>query len=96
MVASNSHGPTGTRALRDQSRRVMSDVKTLGTIATDSVGAGAHRLKERGLEMLDGGKETIARYRGQVKKYVAANPLKSLLIAVGVGTVLGLALRRRS
>ena len=96
MVSTNSHRATAARGLRDQSRRVLDDVKELGSMATDSVGEGAQRLKDRGVELLDEGKEKLARYRGQARKYVAANPMKSLLIAVGVGTVLGLMLRRRS
>jgi ElaB/YqjD/DUF883 family membrane-anchored ribosome-binding protein len=96
MISSNSHRTSGARNLRDQSRRVLDDVKQLGSIAVDNVGDGTERLKERGREILDSGRETVERYQGQVKKYIAANPFKSLLLAVGVGTLVGLALRRRS
>ncbi len=96
MNSVNSRSPTGGRNLRDQSRRVLQDVKGLGSIAVDNVSDGTDRLKERGKELLASGRESIERYQGQVKSYIAVNPFKSLLMAVGVGTLLGLALRRRS
>ena len=96
MISENSHRATATRNLRDQSRRIVRDVKDLGSIATDNVTDGAERLKARGRDLLASGRETVGRYQGQVKKYIAANPFRSLLMAVGVGTLLGLALRRRS
>lgn len=95
MINANSHR-AGARNLRDQSQRILRDVKELGSIAADNVGDGTDRLKARGKEILAGGRETLERYQGQVRKYIAANPGKSLLMALGVGTLLGLALRRRS
>ena len=96
MISANSHRSTTARNLRDQSRRVLDDVKGLGTIAAENVGDRAEQLKQRGKDLLASGRETVGRYQGQVKKYIVANPFRSLLMAVGVGTLLGLALRRRS
>jgi ElaB/YqjD/DUF883 family membrane-anchored ribosome-binding protein len=95
MISANSTRAAGGRNLRDQSRRVLRDVKDLGSIAAENVVDGKERLKERGKEMLADGREAIGRYQGEVKKYIAANPFKTLFMAVGVGTLLGLALRRR-
>jgi ElaB/YqjD/DUF883 family membrane-anchored ribosome-binding protein len=95
MISANSHRTTGARNLRDQSRRVVRDVKDLGSIAAENVVAGRDRLKARGRELLSDGRDAIGRYQGEVKKYIAANPFKTLFMAVGVGTLLGLALRRR-
>jgi ElaB/YqjD/DUF883 family membrane-anchored ribosome-binding protein len=95
MVSASSQRAAGGRNLRDQSRRVLRDMKDLGTIAADDVVDGKERLKARGREMLSDGRDALDRYQGQVKKYIAANPFKTLFMAVGVGTLLGLALRRR-
>ena len=95
MIPATSHRAARGRNLRDQSRRVLRDMKDLGTIAAENVVDGKDRLKARGREMLSDGREAIGRYQGQVKKYIAENPFKTLFMAVGVGTLLGLALRRR-
>jgi len=39
---------------------------------------GRDRLKTRGKELLSDGCEAIGRYQGEVKKYIAANPFKSM------------------
>ena len=95
MIRANSQRTTGARNLRDQSRRVLRDVKDLGSIAAENVGDGTDRLKARGRELLANGKETVERYQDHVRLYIADHPFKTLLMAVGVGTLLGLALRRR-
>ncbi len=84
------------RTLRDQSHRVLHDVKGLGAIAADDLRAGRDRLAERGQALIADGREAVARYQGAAKKYIGEHPWKSLLMAVGVGTLVGLALRRRS
>lgn len=91
----NANQRTAGRGLREQSRRVLDDVKQLGSIATDSVGEGTLKLKQRGRELLHDGKEKIDRYGGEVKKYVVANPMKAVLMAIGVGALLAITFRRR-
>ncbi len=41
-------------------------------------------------------KKAAARYQGDARNYIAENPFKTLFVALGVGTLLGLVLRRRS
>lgn len=84
------------RTLRDQSHRVLHDVKGLGAIAAGDLRAGRERLAERGKALVADGRDAVARYQDAARKYVRENPWKSLLMAVGVGTLVGLALRRRS
>lgn len=98
MVSANSSArrSDGGRNLRDQSRRILRDVKDLGSIAVEDVGDGAERIKASGRAFLASGRASLTRYENKAKRYVAENPLKSLLVAVGVGALIGLALRRRS
>ena len=82
--------------MKDQSRRVLRDVKGLGSIAAENVGEAAHRLKERGRDALAAGRQGLRKAERQLLEIVAEHPYKSLLVAIGVGALLGLTLRRRS
>ena len=86
MVASNSQ--RNARNVREQSRRIVRDVKGLGSLAADAA-------IDQGEDLLDAGRDVVRRYQGDLQKMVSAHPLKSLLVAIGVGTLLGLTLRGR-
>jgi ElaB/YqjD/DUF883 family membrane-anchored ribosome-binding protein len=81
--------------MRDQSRRVLRDVKGLGSIAAENVGEAAHRLKERGRGALAAGRQGLRKAERQLLDIVEEHPFKSLLVAIGVGALLGLTMRRR-
>jgi ElaB/YqjD/DUF883 family membrane-anchored ribosome-binding protein len=81
--------------MKDQSRRVLRDVKGLGSIAAENVGDAAQRLKERGRGVLAAGRQGLRKAERQILEIVEEHPFKSLLVAVGVGALLGLTMRRR-
>ena len=85
----------GGRNLSEQSHRVLEDVRELGHVAMESAGEAAGQLRERGSAALEAGKERAGAAKGQFDKVVGDNPMKSVLIALGVGAVIGYALRRR-
>ena len=89
-----SNHPSG-RNLSEQSQRVLEDVKELGHTAITSAGEAAGQLRERGAAALEAGKDKASAAKGQFDKVVGDNPMKSVLIALGVGAVIGYALRRR-
>ena len=86
---------SGARNLSEQSQRVLEDVRELGHVALESAGEAAGQMRERGSAALEAGKERANAAKGQFDKVVGDNPMKSVLIALGVGAVLGYALRRR-
>ena len=88
----NSHSRANN--MKDQSRRVLRDVKGLGSIAAENVGEAAQRLKERGRGALAAGRQGLRKAERQLLDIVEEHPFKSLLVAVGVGALLGLTLRR--
>lgn len=91
MVNANSRANN----MKDQSRRVLRDVKGLGSIAAENVGEAAERLKERGRGVLASGRRGMQKVERQLLDLVEEHPFKSLLVAVGVGALLGLSMRRR-
>jgi ElaB/YqjD/DUF883 family membrane-anchored ribosome-binding protein len=92
----NAAGRTGTRTLAEQSGRVMSEVQELGRTALETASEAAAHLRDSGREAFAHGKERVVEAKGNFEHVVSANPLKSVLIAAGVGIALGLVLSRRS
>jgi len=80
------------RTISAQSGRVAGDVQELGRVAVDGAGRAVAKLRRKGREAL----KAARRAKGQVGHYFTANPVKSVLMAMGVGALLGFLLRRRS
>jgi ElaB/YqjD/DUF883 family membrane-anchored ribosome-binding protein len=87
---------SGGRSFTEQAGRVGEEVHELGRLAVAQAGEAATHLREKGHEALEAGRERAKHVKGDFDRVVAANPMKSVLIALGVGAVLGYALRRRS
>ena len=88
-------GEESGRTLSEQSGKVLHDVRELGSIAIENVGQAVNRLKEQGRGTLAKGRQRMRQARGGVETYIADHPMTSLLIALGVGALLGIALRRK-
>lgn len=83
MNESSYSSQSSKDALRDQAQQVKEDVREMGRLAKQAATDQVERARDRGLELED-----------QVLDYVRAQPLKSVLIAAGVGVVLGFVWRR--
>jgi ElaB/YqjD/DUF883 family membrane-anchored ribosome-binding protein len=90
---------SGGRSFRAQSRKVAEDVKELGGIAIGETGAAAARIgdrvRERGGELFEQGRERIYKVRDQVGGFLSERPFQTLFIALGAGALLGFLIRRR-
>jgi ElaB/YqjD/DUF883 family membrane-anchored ribosome-binding protein len=86
---------SGARSLAEQSHRVLDEVKGLGDSALATAGDAVHHLREQGAAALENGKQKAGVAKQRFDRVVGENPMKSLLIAMGVGAVVGYALRRR-
>ena len=84
------------RSLGEQSKKILRDVHDLGAIAVENVGRSVNRLKEQGRGVVKKGRERSTRVHDRFVDYVADHPTKSLLIALGIGTLLGIVVRRRA
>ncbi len=85
----------GTRTFGEQSGRVAEEVQELGRVALANAGEAASTLKEKGQSALEAGREKAKTAKSKFDDVVSEHPMKSVLIAVGVGVVLGYALQRR-
>lgn len=103
-----SRSTNSTRAtLGEQTHKVAEDVRELGNIALSGASDALHSVRERGAEameharergqeLLDKGRERAATARDGFETYVADNPFKTVLIAAGIGALIGYSLRNRN
>ena len=93
--------------LGEQTRRVADDVRELGNMAVAGAGEAlqavreratqtAETVRERATESLEHGKQRVIKARDGFEDYVSENPFKSMLIAAGIGALIGYSLRSRS
>ncbi len=90
----HQEGHSAGARLHEQSTRVLSDVKELGHVAMQEATGALHGVKERGHDALDAGKQRVGDARDGLEDYIRYRPLTSVLIAVGVGVLLGACARR--
>jgi ElaB/YqjD/DUF883 family membrane-anchored ribosome-binding protein len=86
---------SSTHRLRDQTGRVVDDLRELGSVARDEAGNLLEHAKERGARAIEEGRERYDDYRVNIEQYVGEKPFTSLLIAAGAGVLLGLYMRGR-
>jgi len=95
-----------TDDLRRQAKAVKEDLRELGhtakEVAREKLGEAKQKAagvvdesKQRTAEYYQRGKQEAARFEDQVETYIRENPLKSVMIATGLGVVLGMFLSRR-
>lgn len=87
-------GDVKARGLAEQSGRVIEEVRELGHIAASSASDAVKDLREQSVEALKKGKQKLAGIGEGFEETVSANPWKSVLIAAGVGALIGFAIRR--
>lgn len=93
--------------LSEQSHKVVEDVRELGNLALEGAGEAMRTVKERGSEVLEHAKERgqdlvergragASRARDGFENHVAEHPFRSVLIAAGIGALIGYSLRSRN
>jgi ElaB/YqjD/DUF883 family membrane-anchored ribosome-binding protein len=85
--------PGGGR-LREQVLTVAEDVRELGSIAKEGAREKLHDVQRRTADAYESGKQGLRNQEERLLAYVREKPLKSVLIAVGAGMLLGVLCRR--
>lgn len=88
--------PALMRGLAEQSGRVVEEVRELGRVAVANAGDAAANLRDKGKHALEAGMKSAKKATGKIDDLITENPWKSILISLGVGAIIGYALRRRS
>jgi len=85
---------SATDRLRAQAREVTKDLKEMGHIANEAVQENVGQMRENASEYYELGRDGVHKVERTFKQFIREQPLKSLLIAAGVGLVLGRFWRR--
>jgi len=88
--------PALMRGIAEQSGRVAEEVQELGRVAMATAGRAAVDLRGKSKRALDATVTGAKKTAGQIDELVGSHPWTSVLIALGVGAVIGFSLRRRS
>jgi ElaB/YqjD/DUF883 family membrane-anchored ribosome-binding protein len=86
---------SATDQLREKASEVGQNVRELGGQAREAAREQYDRLRGRAEEYYDRGRERAMEWEQGLEEYVQEQPIKSLLIAAGVGMLLGFFWRRR-
>jgi ElaB/YqjD/DUF883 family membrane-anchored ribosome-binding protein len=95
-ISSKTITPTSSdhASLREQTGRVLSEARELGSVAAAATSDQFDHAKEKGRELLSRTKDEGQRACDSVESYVREYPMRSLLCAVGVGAALMIILKR--
>lgn len=81
--------------LREQASAVTQDIQELGAIASDAAHEKFAQMRAEGSALCDQGHDKMRYAARSLEQYIAQQPLTSVLIAGGVGVLLGYFWRRR-
>jgi ElaB/YqjD/DUF883 family membrane-anchored ribosome-binding protein len=80
---------TASGRLRKQARKVSNDLQAMGGTARDVANEGIGQLGENASELYDEGREKAHQMKRTLEQFISDQPLKSVLVAGGVGLLLG-------
>lgn len=81
--------------IRNKAKEVGEQLRDMGQQAREKAQAQYERLREHASEYYESGRRHAQEWEQSLESYVREQPIKSLLIAAGIGVVLG-ALWKRS
>ncbi|HWB53571.1 MAG TPA: hypothetical protein VG722_05240 [Tepidisphaeraceae bacterium] len=87
-------GQSATRELRDSASEVGRQVREMGGQAKDAAREQYNNLRDKASEYYGQGKEALDQYTDSVGQYIQEKPIKAILIAAGIGALLGMLWKR--
>ncbi len=80
---------TTSDRLGAQAKEVSNDLKEIGGIVRDAAQEKLGQARENATEYLQQGRDTVHGVVGTFEQYVREQPVKSVLIAAGIGLLFG-------
>ena len=93
-MATRSTNATEMRDLREQIQQIRNEFKELSAISKELAAERASHLTDRTKDLYQTGLDKFTEVQDDVADRVRTNPMKSLLIAAGIGLVVGCLSRR--
>jgi ElaB/YqjD/DUF883 family membrane-anchored ribosome-binding protein len=84
-----SASSSATSQLRDQTETVREDIRKLGRIAKDVAHEKVDEARQTATEYYGQGREKAGELEDQLVTYIREKPIKSMLIAAGIGAFFG-------
>lgn len=91
----HEHDSSRSSRFRAQTKAMGEDLKELGKIGRDVAGEKIGDARQAASDLIDQGRRRAGDLEDQLTDYVRAQPMKSLVVAVGIGALLGALLNRR-
>ena len=94
---SDSSGTAGASAsdqVKNSAQQVTQNLRSIGSQARDAANEKLNDLKQQANDYYDQGRERAEAWEQGLEQYVQEKPIQSLLIAAGVGLVLGVLWKR--
>lgn len=85
---------TSTEQLREKAAETGQNLREVGACAKDAAQEQLGQLRDTATEYYQQGREKAVEWRGDVQSYIREEPVKSVLLAAGIGLILGFLWRR--
>jgi ElaB/YqjD/DUF883 family membrane-anchored ribosome-binding protein len=92
--SSEGTAASATDQLKDSAQQVTQNLRNIGSQARDAANEKFNDLKQQANEYYDQGRERAQEWEKTLEDYVQEKPIQSILIAAGVGLVLGVLWKR--
>ena len=87
-------GQAGQTNLRDSAQQVGENLRNLGSQVRDSATQQYEQMRDQASEYYERGRPRAMEMEQSLEQYVQEKPIQSLLIAAGVGMLLGILWKR--
>lgn len=81
--------------MRENAAQLQQNLREMGSQVRDAASEKIGQLRDRASEYYEQGRRRAAEWEQNLESYVQEKPIQSLLIAAGVGMLLGIFWRRR-
>lgn len=80
---------TTTRHIGKQSRKVTKDLQEMGAVARDAAQEKVGQLRENAAGYYEQSRDSVYQAERGVEQFIRDRPVKSVLVAAGIGVLLG-------
>ncbi|MGB7157417.1 MAG: hypothetical protein WBD40_05090 [Tepidisphaeraceae bacterium] len=94
MNESESQGAQGQGQMRETAAQVQENLRNLGGQVRDAASEKYSKLREQAGEYYEHGRQRATEMEHSLEQYVQEKPIQSILIAAGVGVLLGVLWKR--